>query len=186
MSKTPPAPAEPPPVGDFDWSSPFPPARIRTQIQQEDDNIGCLPKKTLQLISICSALLLRKIVQAGIAASAKDSNINTATAASRLVLSAKDLQEGIRQSPDCLDFLEAVVAQAVRDDEGKIARYKKKRKTISKPSASSAKMAKRFVTDVASGISDETLDQAVAVSESVIVQKANNKSSITLDEDDYD
>ena len=187
-------------MNDFDWSSVFPPGRIRTQIQLEDDNIGCLPKKTLELISACSTLFLRKIVQTSCAA--KDNISETVTTGSppspsTILLSAQDMQKGIQEGPNCLLFLDDVVAQAVHDDDRKVASRKtKKRKavrsedtcTAQQPPGVSSKIAKLpKMSNAASGISKETLEQAVAISQqrSSAIQTIT-KDSVILDEEDYD
>ena len=181
---------------DFDWSSVFPPGRIKTQIQLEDDNIGCLPKKTLELISTCSTLLLRKIVQTSCTSKEKGgktgrtAKASAASPPSSQLLAAQDIQKGIQEGPESLHFLQDVVDQAVRDDDGKVASRKtRKRKatksvkdTIADSSKPLAKLRKSHSTTA--GISKETLEQAVELSKEPTTQ--NTKGGVVLDEEDYD
>lgn len=179
---------------DFDWSSVFPPGRIKTQIQLEDDNIGCLPKKTLELISTCSTLLLRKIVQTSFASKDEGGKAGTAAKAtaasppSSLLLSAQDIRKGIQEGPECLQFLQEVVDQAMRDDDGKVASRKTKKRRATK-SAEGTITGKPFAkllksNSTTAGISKETLEQAVELSKESATQ--NTKGGVVLDEEDYD
>ena len=179
---------------NFDWSSVFPPGRIKAQIQQEDDNVGCLPKKTLELISTCSTLLLREIVQTSCALmenenikmeSGRQATTAAALPPGTMLLSAKDIQNGIRKGPECLQFLQNVVDQAVRDDDGKVASRKIRKRKATNSAAASRPLSKLLKdTNTTAGISKETLEEAVELSKVALTPRS--KDTVVLDEEDYD
>lgn len=177
------------PTTNFDWGSIFPASRIKSQLQNEDENLGRLPKKTLHLISNCSALLLRQIVQKSLAKKKDNDNQQPA-----IILSAQDLLRGV-QASEALSFLEESVQEATQQDDGKLAPVKRKRSTASNridPSKSSTSMrenapntksAKKPKISGNRGV-EEALEVVSEKQTSTVTAKLPDK--IVVDEEDYD
>jgi hypothetical protein len=175
--------------GDFDWLSVFPMSRIKAQIKGSED-IGRLPKKTLELISASSALLVRDIIQESIvhAQAKKQTNPQSAEAEkSILILNSQDILKGVRERGD-LSFLEDAVEQALDMEDGKLASTKVKKgqkrsratgnQTAARPNATKK-------SKINSGISSESLNQALEVS-SQETTTAIQSEKIVVDDEDYD
>lgn len=195
----------------YAWDSLWPEGRIKTLIHTQDANAGIFRRQTLQMLSTCSALLLRRIVQQSCHLRSQDksnqptptSSSSKAPGASAIVLSAKDIQRSVAQD-DSLGFLEEVLEEAVESDDGKLAKIKtikSKRKqapaagvgnrngdttnpSSSKRPKNSAKIPK--VSNEWGNVDQEHIRQAIQQVSQEAVPNSRTTDKIVLDEEDYD
>jgi hypothetical protein len=189
----------------FDWTSVFTEGRVKAQIQLGDPNVGRTPRPTLQLISTCSALLLRKLVQESKGRARQRTLQSTASTtevlkgdrkklfdgsglgdnSQILVLSAKDILESVRNN-ESLAFLHDALEQATNADNGNLASQNKgKRKKMVTDNDKPSK--KRAPRRLAGGniIGSDAMEQALQISQEQ--GSVNNAAAkITLDEEEYD
>lgn len=176
-------------VQDLDSGTVFPVSRIKTQLQNEDNDIGRLPKKTLQLISSCSALVLQKIVQESLSLKEEYQNFMNKQQDDNekpvIVLSAEDLKRGVEKN-ESLHFLKEPIEDAMQLEDGRLAPQKRGKRAAQKAadggSRNSRKAAK--IAKAAPGLDQASLEQ--------IMELSNKPSRVTMqdeivpDEEDYD
>ncbi|CAB9517354.1 expressed unknown protein [Seminavis robusta] len=170
----------------FEWESVLTDGRVKSVIQAEDANAGVFRKNTLQLIKTCSSLLLRKVVQQS--SRHKQPHTNDKNGPSVLVLSARDLKDGVAdQEESSLGFLQTALENAAAADTGKMARPKAKRK---QPPPATDNNKPRNKKSKTAGVEEESIQQALEISQQQGATTAHDHSTsedkITLDEEDYD
>ena len=172
----------------FDWTGVYPPGRIKSQIQATDGDIGCLPQKSLQLVNACSMLLLKKVVRAsscsgdadadGDAPKKRNSSNKRPPSQEVLLLSAKDIQNGIPNDAS-LAFLRDTVEETARSETNKLAKSYKK-------SSIPTRKKKQNTVEQELGVRKECLllEQAVEAVKKDPPVDPHQVSSIEMDEED--
>lgn len=195
----------------FDWSTVFPTSKIKTHLHRQSDDISCLPKKTLELISTCSALILRKIVQEAALISQETKNSSssgnersTSTTAAVVVINAKDIKNAVERNESFYFAQDTLEEIAVKDDRKLVNASEKssdhKRKLSPTKPVESSRPRKKVVKELTnlSGKNDDAINHASmkeVLQVADISSSSNNndnkefaslRNEIVVDEEDYD